>query len=155
MAQKTSEVNVNLASFRDPSGAVFSHEGKLYRQVDKRYKANYDKLMDGLYQELVEEGLLVEHKEVPAMAGLPKTTYKVIQPNVIPFISYPYEWSFSQLQDAALITLRIQKIAMKHDMVLKDASAYNVQFLSGKPIFIDTLSFEEYNPQPWVAYKQL
>ena len=109
MAQKTSAVKANLASFRDPSGAVFSHEGKLYRQVDQRYKANYDKLMDGLYQELVEAGLLVEHKEVPAMAGLPKTTYKVIQPKVVPFISYPYEWSFSQLQDAALITLRIQK----------------------------------------------
>src|SRR5690606_36588896 len=128
--------------------------GSLYRQVDNRYKANYDLFMDGLYQELVDQDLLVAHKEVAVMAGLPKSTYKVIQPTIVPFISYPYEWGFSQLQDAALLTLKIQRLAMKYGMTLKDASAYNVQFVAGRPVFIDTLSFEEYNPAPWVAYKQ-
>src|SRR5690606_1323025 len=81
--------------------------------------------------------------------------YKVIQPHVVPFISYPYEWCFSQLKDAALLTLRIQKIALKHGMSLKDASAYNIQFSEGRPIFIDSLSFEKPKPNaPWVAYGQ-
>ncbi len=154
MSQTTSTVSLDAASFRDPSGAIFTHQGKLYRTVNARYQDHYDQLMDGLYQELVDEGLLIAHKEVSATDGLPQTAYKVIQPTVVPFISYPYEWSFSQLQDAALLTLKIQRIAMKHGMSLKDASAYNVQFLNGQPIFIDTLSFEAYKNVPWVAYKQ-
>src|SRR5262249_25759179 len=79
----------------------------------------------------------------------------VIQPQMIPFWSYPYEWCFSQMKDAALLTLQVQQIALKHGMTLKDASSYNVQFLKGKPIFIDTLSFSRYTPgQPWSAYQQ-
>jgi len=81
--------------------------------------------------------------------------YKVIQPERVPFISYPYEWSFSQLKDAALATLSLQKRALKYDMSLKDASAYNIQFVRGKPTLIDTLSFEKYKEgQPWIAYRQ-
>jgi ribosomal protein L11 methylase PrmA len=78
-----------------------------------------------------------------------------LEPEVIPFISYPYEWSFNQLKDAALVTLQIQKMALKYGMCLKDASAYNIQFRNGKPILIDILSFEKYQEgKPWVAYKQ-
>ena len=78
-----------------------------------------------------------------------------MQPDLVPFISYPYEWSFSQYKDAALATLSIQKRALKAGMSLKDASAYNIQFVHGKPVLIDTLSFETYQEgQPWVAYKQ-
>jgi ribosomal protein L11 methylase PrmA len=74
----------------------------------------------------------------------------------LPFISHPYEWCFSQLRDAALLTLHIQLVALEHGMTLKDASAYNVQFRgSSAPVFIDTLSFERYREgQPWVAYRQ-
>jgi len=73
----------------------------------------------------------------------------------VPFISYPYEWSFGQLKDAVLVTLAIQKRAMKAGMSLKDASAYNIQFYRGKPILVDTLSFEAYREgEPWVAYRQ-
>ena len=60
--------------------------------------------------------------------------YKILQPQRIPFISYPYEWSFSQLKDAALATLEIQLRALDHGMILKDASAYNIQYLAGKPV---------------------
>ena len=81
--------------------------------------------------------------------------FKIIQPERVPFISYPYEWSFSQLKDAALATLSIQKRALKLDMSLKDASAYNIQFVRGKATLIDTLSFEIYKEgEPWVAYRQ-
>ena len=74
---------------------------------------------------------------------------------MIPFISYPYEWCFSQLREAALTTLKVQRKALEFGMSLRDSSAYNIQFKSGKPIFIDTLSFGKYREgQPWVAYRQ-
>ncbi|MEX2014752.1 MAG: hypothetical protein WD885_02350 [Candidatus Saccharimonadales bacterium] len=145
----------NTGSFRDPSGFIFTEAGKLYRQVNLYYKKEYDHLMaGGLYKELTDNGLLISHQEVNHQA-VTDESYKIIQPEKIDFISYPYEWSFSQLKDAALLTLEIQKVAMSKGMSLKDASAYNVQFHQGKPIFIDTLSFEIMEkPKPWVAYKQ-
>lgn len=147
---------IEPGSFRDPSGYIFSRDGILYRQVNVRYKDTYDALMaSGLYDALVNDGLLIPHAEADIAAGAPESAYKVIQPERIPFISYPYEWCFSQLRDAALVTLAIQKKALDFGFTLKDASAYNIQFERNKPVFIDTLSFERYTPgTPWLAYKQ-
>jgi ribosomal protein L11 methylase PrmA len=141
-------------SFRDPSGFVFKSGDQLMRQINFVYQDNYDFLISsGLYSRLTKDGLLVEHEEL-RKEGI-KNCYLTISPNIIPFISYPYEWSFSQLRDAALLTLNIQKIALEHSMTLKDASAYNIQFVGSNPIFIDTLSFERYKEdRPWVAYRQ-
>ena len=143
-------------SFRDPSGFLFFQEGRLYRQVNKIYREHYDHLMaSGLYHALANSKLLIPHQEVEATGIGTAHAYKVIRPEPIPFISYPYEWSFSQLRGAALLTLAIQKKALEFGMSLKDSSAYNVQFREGQPIFIDTLSFEVYREgQPWVAYRQ-
>jgi hypothetical protein len=109
----------------------------------------------GLYDALVEQQLLLPHREAKG-DSVPMTSggYKILKPQQLAFISYPYEWSFSQMQDAAIATLRIQQIALEHGMSLKDASAYNIQFVDGQPTFIDTLSFETYVERPWVAYKQ-
>ncbi len=147
---------VSGASFRDPSGFVFTRDGILYRQVNRAYKEEYDRLYSsGLYQDLAAEGLLIQHQEVDAPPQAPDLAYKVICPERVPFVSYPYEWSFSQLKDAALATLEIHKRALDHDMSLKDASAYNIQFMGGRPVLIDTLSFEAYKEgEPWVAYRQ-
>ena len=144
------------ASFRDPSGFLFTAGGALYRQVNHVYAENYDCLMEsGLYAKLVKAGLLIPHQEVEQAWAEKEAAYRVLQPELTPFISYPYEWSFSQYKDAALATLSIQKRALKAGMSLKDASAYNIQFVHGKPVLIDTLSFEAYQEgQPWVAYKQ-
>ncbi len=152
----TTDASLVAGSFRDPSGFVFRHNGFLYRQVNRCYASDYDLLMSsGLYQELVEADLLVSHEECAAPAPVPATAYKVIRPEPVWFISYPYEWSFSQLKDAALAQLRIQRRALRHGMTLKDASAYNVQFHHGKPVFIDTLSFTRYQEgRPWAAYRQ-
>jgi len=144
------------ASFRAPSGFLFTDGGILYRQVNRAYAENYDHLMEsGLYDKLVKAGLLIPHQEVGQAQAGEDAAYKVVKPEVVPFISYPYEWSFSQYKDAALATLSIQKRALKMGMSLKDASAYNIQFVNGRPLLIDTLSFEVYQEgQPWVAYKQ-
>lgn len=143
-------------SFRDPSGFVFFENGQIYRQVNLIYREDYDLLMgSGLYEDLVRSGLLISHEEVGVELARTGEAHKVLKPERIPFVSYPYEWCFSQLKDAALVTLSVQKKAFEHGMVLKDASAYNIQFLRGKPVFIDTLSFERYHEgEPWVAYRQ-
>lgn len=132
---------------RDPSGYVFFEDGILYRQINEVYKKDFDHLKkSGLLKILQKEKYLIDHIETKRM---------VIKPRLIPFISYPYEWSFSMLKDAALLTLFIQKKALEFDMNLKDANAYNIQFSEGTPILIDTLSFEKYKEGlPWVAYRQ-
>ncbi len=143
------------SSFRDPSGFLFIHERTLYRQVNNSYREDFDQLIgSGLYKRLVKEGLMIPFKKVSLGLAQTKDAYQVVQPQVVGFISYPYEWCFSELKDAALLTLGIQKIALEHGMSLKDASVYNVQFVKGRPVLIDHLSFEKYEEKPWVAYRQ-
>jgi ribosomal protein L11 methylase PrmA len=156
MISPTSPDQRSGASFRDPSGFLFSREGVLYRQINQQYKRNYDLLMSsGLYARLVKRGLLIPHRATDIAPADPALAYLIIQPEMLPFISYPYEWCFSELKDAALATLQIQKLALEADMVLKDASAYNIQFKDGKPLLIDTLSFEVYSEgELWAAYRQ-
>jgi len=143
-------------SFRDPSGFLFWHENRLYRQVNRNYHETYDLLIaSGLHEKLVGAGKLVDHEECDVKLARTPDACKVIRPALVPFIAYPFEWCFSQLQDAALLTLDIQRTALEHGMSLKDASAYNVQFVNGRPLLIDTLSFEKYPAgRPWVAYRQ-
>jgi len=144
------------SSFRDPSGFLFVHDGTLYRQVNAAYGEDYGHLMSsGLYDALVEAGHLVPHEEVGMELARTGSACKVLRPEPVPFISYPYEWCFGELRDAALTTLAIQKKALEFGMTLKDASAYNIQFLRGRPVCLDTLSFERYREgQVWVAYRQ-
>ena len=109
----------------------------------------------GLYTALEESKLLIPHEEADSAIAATDGSYRVIKPQSVPFISYPYEWSFSQLKEAALCTLKIQKTALEYGMSLKDATAYNCQFVDGRPILIDTLSFEKYvEGGPWIAYSQ-
>ena len=144
------------SSFRDPSGFLFYNKGVLLRQINLFYKDNFDSLLSsGLHQALLNDGFIIGHEEIAEGVVVSEGGYKIIKPELVPFISYPCEWSFSQLKDAALLTLKIQKKALGFGMSLKDASAYNIQFKNGKPVLIDTLSFEKYvEGEPWVAYKQ-
>jgi len=133
-------------SFRDPSGFVFTNNRCIYRQVNLSYQEDYDMLMgSGLYYHLTKSGAMISHQEVGnELAPNHDLTYKIIQPEQIDFVSYPYEWCFSQLKEAAILTLAIAQRALAYGMRLKDASAYNVQFHKGRAVFIYTLSFETY-----------
>lgn len=135
------------SSFRDPSGYVFEKNGIIYRKVGEEYRLILQELAtSGLSSKLVSDRMLLPFEWV---------SEDTLKPEQVPFISYPYEWSFSMLKDAALLTLRVQQLALEHNMILKDASAYNVQFVKGKPILIDHLSFYPYEEgKPWVAYRQ-
>lgn len=148
----TSVPRSHPSSFKDPHGYIESYQGKIHRILSPEYEPHYSKLNDsGLYHTLIAKEFLIQHKEVE----IPSLNNKVLLPEQLQFISYPYEWCFDQLKDAALLTLNIQETALKHGMTLKDANAYNIQFQKGKPIFIDTSSFEILDEQkPWVAYGQ-
>lgn len=151
-----SEYLSHPASFRDPSGFVFTWKGKLFRQVNRSYAADYDLLMgSGLYDLLVKKRLLLPHTETEEIIFNKEQWYKTLQPEQLRFITYPYEWCFGQLKDAALLTLSIMKLSVGKGMILKDATPYNIQFADGRPVFIDTLSFEKYDEtKPWAAYRQ-
>jgi len=149
-------MNPHPASYRDTSGFVFTHEGDVYRHVNPGYETQYEKLMtNGLYDELVKKGRLIAHCEITDLEKFGFKDGKVLLPQQVPFISYPYEWSFDMWKDAALLTLKIAMASLKKDMMLKDATPFNIQFYKGKPVFIDTLSFEHYEEgKPWIAYHQ-
>jgi len=145
------------SSFRDPSGFLFRDEdGLLLRQVNRVYSTEYELLKSsGLYETLTNKDLLVRHAEIDPSNALTDRAAYLIRPEELPFISYPHEWSFGQLKAAALLTLEVTTEALKHGMMLKDASAYNVQFNGSSAVFIDTLSFREHrDSEPWVAYSQ-
>lgn len=152
---RTPKISRDPSSFRDPSGHIFYQDDQVYRQVNPSYLPHLNKLFEsGLYDRLIEKKQLIKH--TPQTIKKNKSSDgRTFRADKIQFVSYPYEWTFSQLKDAALLTLHIQKEALTHEMSLKDASAFNVQFRDDQPVFIDLLSFENYQPgKPWVAYKQ-
>jgi hypothetical protein len=144
------------SSFRDPSGFVFTRDGVLYRQVNRVFRDEFEAVTaSGLYDELAGSRLMVPHRLASLELAASEDAVAVLEPEPIPFISYPYEWSFGQLRDAGLLTLELQERALVRGLTLRDASAYNVQFEGGRPVFIDTLSFEPRKEgAPWMAYRQ-
>lgn len=144
------------ASFRDPDGFVYRREGVLYRQVNSRFAGTYRTLTEQkLFDRLIRDGLLIPHEEAPLDRAYSADAAAVLRPHPLPYISYPHEWSFGALRDAALLTLDIQERILDAGFVLKDASAFNVQFIGSAPIFIDSLSFALYSEgKPWAPYRQ-
>jgi hypothetical protein len=128
----------------------------LYRQVNISFKEDFDLLStSGLYNHLQSTGLLIPHEDINKNLTGSSDWYRTLKPQALPFISYPYEWCFDMLKDAALLTLQLAEEAINHGMMLKDASPFNIQALNGKLIFIDTLSFEKWDSgRPWIAYRQ-
>jgi hypothetical protein len=145
-----------FSSFRDPSGIVYKKDKEVFRQINNCYASQYEKAVEtGLFEFGINKKLLLPFEEVEPDESQQDNVYKIIKPEQIKFISYPYEWCFSQIKDAALLTLDLHLAALERDMVLKDASIYNVQFWNGRPTFIDHLSFELLeNVTVWPAYGQ-
>lgn len=143
--------NAHSSSFRDPSGYVFIEDGDIKRVVNPVYFKQYQALKEsGFYCELFKNEILIPHKE---LSNTDKEI--IIKAEKIPFVTYPYEWSFNMYKEAALLTLKLQKYSLEHGFSLKDASAFNITFYKGKAIFMDTLSFDFYiDNSPWRAYKQ-
>ncbi len=149
---------VDSASFRDPSGHVYRIDGQIYRTVTDRALDDFEALRaSGVYDELAAAGKVVAAEiiqgEVPE--PLRRKARVVLKHPTLPFISYPYEWSFAALKAAALHHLEVHQAALERGMTLSDASAYNIQFIGARPIFIDTLSFRPYREgEYWTGHRQ-
>ncbi|MDQ3553223.1 MAG: SAM-dependent methyltransferase [Chloroflexota bacterium] len=149
-------VEVEPASWRDPGGFVYRRKGVVHRQIQPSFAAEWEHFLgSGLHARLVERGMLVGHADAKLEDAFDGSAHAVIRPEPIDFVAYPYEWTFGELRDAALLTLDAQLEALSQGMTLRDASAYNVQFRGVQPVLIDSLSFERLEPDaPWIAYQQ-
>lgn len=146
----------NLGSFRDPSGRVFSKNGKIYRCIFDSGAKHFEAARDaGIYDKLIESGLLLPHQEVDKHGLAPEGTVHCLTHPRLPMISYPWEWSFSMLKEAALIHLDTMEKLIPLGFWLRDASAFNVQFDGNRLRLMDTLSVGQRVPDsPWVGYRQ-
>lgn len=139
-------------SFRDPDGRVFRRDGRVLRGLSARGAAEWKAASAAaFYKAAVEARRLVRSEERPAEAPWAL----VLEHEEIPAVSYPYEWGFAMLRDAALLTLDLQLEALASGFTLKDGTPYNVQFVGTRPTFIDVGSFERLRPGAvWAGYRQ-
>ncbi|MGC2111818.1 MAG: hypothetical protein WA655_20040 [Candidatus Korobacteraceae bacterium] len=156
--QPPAELRRDHGSFRDPDGYILRQGERIFRVVLPSAAERWRRFASsGLAAELQSAGLLVPTQEVTSqslLSQLPAGSI-VLEHELIPFISYPYEWTFEMLRDAALLHLEILGRALPHRWILKDATAYNVQFRGVTPLFIDVLSFAPVEPgEVWAGYNQ-
>lgn len=152
------EIARDRGSFRDPSGYVFQWHKRIFRVVEACARESYEWVRDsGALCRLQNEGDLVATREVPPESwpgNFGRAAYVLEHPR-IPFVSYPYEWSFSGLKAAALHHLDLQLKLLQSGITLSDASAFNVQFMGARPIFIDVLSLRPYHEgEFWQGHRQ-
>jgi SAM-dependent methyltransferase len=148
-------------SFRDRNGQIFYHGGEVFRGISEKALCHWRSLSaTDFFAAGCASGRLTPTEEIdPVRKGLPlQQTARwaaVLRHDPIPFVSYPYEWPFSALRDAALLQLRLLSEALSENMILKDASSFNIQWQGIRPIFIDIPSFETWVPgEPWAGYRQ-
>ena len=144
-------------SFRDPDSRVFQSDGAVFRALSARGLEDWHALSSSpVFDELTERGAIVETHEVQdEQAGLDGDWAGLLRHAAIPFVSYPYEWTFGMLRDAALLQLDVLERCLTASLMLKDSSPYNVQWQGAAPVFIDIGSFERLREgEPWIAYRQ-
>lgn len=149
-------------SFRDPSGYVFTHAGRVFRAVDDEAYRNFLLLKSsGAYDALMERGWIVAAEEASSdeatqtLIHAESDRLKVLEHPRVPFISYPYEWPFELLKRAALLHLDVHLLALDFGLTLSDATAYNIQFIGIRPVFIDISSFVPYRDGDyWDGHRQ-
>jgi ribosomal protein L11 methylase PrmA len=146
-------------SFRDPDSRVYLAGDGVYRLLSERGRDDWLALSAApVFAEATAGGTLVateavERDAVPGLDGLPAAA--ILRHERVPFVSYPYEWTFGMLRDAALLQLDLLARALEDGLILKDSSPYNVQWRGAAPVFIDVGSFERLRPgEPWVGYRQ-
>lgn len=147
---------LEAGSFRDPSSRVFYSDGGVYRALSERALADWNRLMStSFFPRRMEEGSIIGSELVDDVDLPPGDWAGVLRHDPVPFISYPYEWTFSMLKDAALLQLDLLADALAEDVILKDSTPYNMQWRGTRPVFIDIGSFETLEQgDVWVGYRQ-
>lgn len=160
-------VEANLGSFRDPANRVYHHQDpetggkRVLRGIDQITLNNFNALAEeDFFQKLLENGRIVRttllDADDPVASEILRDGWSgVMEHETVPFVSYPYEWTFSMLKDAALLQLSILEAALENGWTLKDATPFNIQFIGCRAVFIDLPSFEPWTEgEPWVGYRQ-
>ncbi len=155
-----SDLELEPASFRDPASTVAYLDGRVLRGLTKEGAADYDLLAAApFFAKAMDDGKLVRTPQVP-LEALPQSVrgdawVRALEHERFPFVSYPYEWTFSMLKDAALVHLDLLLDALGADLTMKDGYAYNLAFTGARPVFIDVGSFERLRGgEPWPGYRQ-
>lgn len=152
------EAEAEPGSFRDPSGQVFLKDGRIFRTVNPSIAEDFDSVeRSGLFDELIGKGWLIDHQKVDAsiLGRKGNRAVHVLEHPRLPLVSYPYEWPFPALKAAALLHLDIHLAALERDVTLSDSTAYNIQFIGTRPLFIDVLSFIRYRDgDVWMGHRQ-
>jgi hypothetical protein len=153
---RLSEAAPEPGSYRDRNGTVWYQGGEVFRGLSAKALADWELLSrTAFFAELTQAGALARTERIEAPADIAGGWAAVLRHERVPFVSYPYEWAFGMLRDAALLQLDLMLKALGAEMILKDASAYNVQWRGADPVFIDIPSFERLDPgAPWVGYRQ-
>jgi hypothetical protein len=152
------ELTSEPGSFRDPATRVFYYDGRVLRGLDATAAADWAKLAaTKFFPQLVADGQAVGTKELDPAAVPPEVASEfatVLEHDRIPYVSYPYEWTFAMLRDAAILHLEILLAALDEGVTMKDGYAFNVQWEGARPVFIDIGSFEGIRGGPWIGYRQ-
>ncbi|MEZ5177254.1 MAG: hypothetical protein R2746_02955 [Acidimicrobiales bacterium] len=142
-------------SFRDPRSRVYVDDHEVVRLLDEQGAAEFEALeASRFFARAQADGRLVRTWRRPLPAGVDERWRVALSHERIPVVSYPYEWSFSMLQDAALLQLELVGEALRCGLTSKDGSAYNLQFAGGRPVFIDIGSFQPVGADPWPGHRQ-
>lgn len=146
-------VAADPGSFRDPASRVVHEGNRVLRLLDEQGLEAWQALKaSSFFEKAVAEGRLIQTEET---SDFPADAAGVLEHQRLPLITYPYEWTFSMLKDAALLQLDLLADALADGITIKDATPFNIQFVSGRPIFIDLGSFEAYRSgEPWIGYRQ-
>lgn len=153
-------IDLEPGSFRDPTSRVLRQDGRVLRVLSGEALEDWHALKaSSTFERFAGDGLVatteVETPDVRLLAAVDGDWAGVLEHEPIPFVSYPYEWTFSMLRDAAALQLALLRSALPEDLVLKDATPFNVQWQGARPVFIDVGSFERYRAgEPWVGYAQ-
>ena len=145
-------------SFRDRDSRVFVTPEGVFRALSARGLEDFEALRAApLFGMATDGGTLVrtELTDIQAPDILPGGAAGVLRHERLPFISYPYEWTFGMLKDAAALHLDLLDLAIGQGLTMKDASPYNVQWRGALPVFADIGSFEVLRRnEPWIGYRQ-
>ena len=149
----------DTGSFRDPDARVFHHDGAAFRCLAARALDDWRRLAaTDFHARFMADGRLIPTRLLTDVKSLPPLGPRwvaVLEHERVPVVSYPYEWSFGMLKDAALLQLDVTRAALDEEMTLKDATAFNIQWRGVRPTFIDIGSFTGYVAgEPWAGYKQ-
>lgn len=153
---QTNNIKINPSSFRDRHGFIFYHQDRILRGITSHGINHFRQVRNtGVIDALIARGYLLDEKNVCAMDFQLDDIEHIIEHPKLNLVTYPFEWTFSALKAAALLHLDIQLMALDYGVSLRDASAYNIQFVGAKPIFMDHLSFQVYQEgEYWLGHKQ-